>query len=235
MRIVCIADQHGQLPKIEQSDLLLIAGDACPTGQPIQDGHWLKKNFNAWLKTVPAKDIVMVSGNHDWIFTPKFKHICPKLNCTYLQDEEIVINGVKIYGSPWTTMFNNWAFMLSDDELKEKWDKIPIDTDILLLHGPAYGIGDVPSSRPFINCGSKTLLNRIYQIKPRLVVFGHIHASYGIYAVDMKNDIGNRVIEEIKVDILNIPKNSDKIYFINASILNDEYQLTNKQIEVEFE
>ncbi len=58
---------------------------------------------------------------------------------------------------------------------------IPDGTDILITHGPPHGFGDAaPRDRnSFENVGSPSLLKRIKEVKPKLVVFGHIHEGRG--------------------------------------------------------
>ncbi|KAJ9644129.1 hypothetical protein H2199_003997 [Coniosporium tulheliwenetii] len=51
--------------------------------------------------------------------------------------------------------------------------RMPHDTDILLTHGPPKGHLDRDGM------GSRFLLSEIWRVKPRLVVFGHIHGGYG--------------------------------------------------------
>lgn len=55
--------------------------------------------------------------------------------------------------------------------------KIPSDTDILITHSPAYGILDFDDN---INYGDEQLFSKVLEIKPRLHLFGHIHAQHGI-------------------------------------------------------
>ena len=60
-----------------------------------------------------------------------------------MENESVEILGLKIYGSPYSPEFCNWAFSINpDDESKQMWDKIPKDTDILITHGPPYKILD---------------------------------------------------------------------------------------------
>ena len=103
-----------------------------------------------------------------------------KTKFTYLEDEsETVLGGYKIYGSPWQPEFYNWAFNLSrGEECSKMWDKIPLDTDILLTHGPPVGHGD--KCRSGHNAGCVDLLARVVDhVKPIFHIFGHIHEGYG--------------------------------------------------------
>ena len=90
---------------------------------------------------------------------------------------------VKIWGSPWQPEFYNWAFNLprNGDELKAKWDMIPDDIDILITHGPAWGILDDVEGRRGYHLGCELLAERIKQIKPKIHICGHIHSGYGHY------------------------------------------------------
>jgi Icc-related predicted phosphoesterase len=187
-KIICISDCHGQLPIIPECDLLLICGDTCP----IRDhsiGHqkfWLDTTFKKWLERVPAKHIVGIAGNHDLIFQHAAPEV-PKLPWIYLQDSGIELNGLKIWGTPHTPFFKNWAFNLYEGDLIQRWALIPKDTDIIIVHGPPQGYGDLAprdNLLGFENTGSPGLLARIKEIKPKLVCFGHIHEGRGQWQID---------------------------------------------------
>lgn len=205
MKACCISDLHGFLPKVPECDLLLLGGDFCPT---TRDQHWwFKETFSPWLEDLSKRmHVVGVAGNHDLIFQ-KLPDLVPQMDWVYLQDSGTEFQGFKIWGSPWQPRFYDWAFNADEVELAEKWELIPEDTDILLLHGPPRGYGDFS---PFGNehCGSTTLLSRIEKIQPKLAVAGHIHAGYGRY------EIG-------------------KTIFVNASFVNDRYTPSHEPIIVE--
>ena len=58
------------------------------------------------------------------------------------------------------------------------WEKIPLDTDIVITHGPPVGQGDKCSSGHYAGCVD--LLARIVDdVKPLFHIFGHIHEGYG--------------------------------------------------------
>ena len=75
------------------------------------------------------------------------------------KDSEVIIDGIKFYGSPWVTKFYDWAFMKLDEDLQPHWDNIPTDTDVLITHGPPKSILD--KNRYGDECGSQTLYNKV--------------------------------------------------------------------------
>jgi Icc-related predicted phosphoesterase len=150
--------------------------------------------------------VVGIAGNHDFIFQERPDQV-PALSWTYLQDSGTEYRGFRLWGTPWQPYFYDWAFNLYEKDLVEKWRLIPDDTDILLVHGPPHGYGDVsPYSQA--HTGSPGLLSRIQDIQPRLVVSGHIHSGYGQY------QIGPTV-------------------FVNASYVDEEYKPTHRPIVVD--
>lgn len=183
MKIVAISDLHGQLPEIPPCDLLLIAGDICPVtdhGVAYQ-ADWLDTEFRRWLRSLThVGHVVGVAGNHDFIFERAPQLLPRDLPWTYLQDELTEVAGLRIWGTPWQPWFFDWAFNGRPDELKERWALIPDAVDVIVVHGPPHGYGDgVPRYERVENTGCPHLLRRIEDIKPRLVVFGHIHEGRG--------------------------------------------------------
>lgn len=100
----------------------------------------------------------------------------------YLEDSSYfdTVSGLHFWGSPWTPEFCDWAFNLTcGEECSEKLAMIPEETDILVTHGPPYGIGDFCVSGKSAGC--RELLSEVQnRIKPILHVFGHIHEAYGV-------------------------------------------------------
>jgi Icc-related predicted phosphoesterase len=183
MKIVAMSDLHGTLLEIPPCDLLLLAGDLCPVHNHRLDfqADWLATTFCRWLERLPARKIVGVAGNHDFIFERARGLVPTDLPWTYLQDEGITWEGLRIWGTPWQPWFHDWAFNLWEPDLVAKWALIPAGTDILVLHAPPLGYGDaVPEGKGKVRLtGSPSLLARIESILPRLAVFGHIHEGRG--------------------------------------------------------
>ena len=180
MKICVLSDTHGYFPTIPDCDLLLLGGDYCPVVKGQQ--WWFRDKFAPWLADLSKRmKIIGVAGNHDLLFEQK-PELVPKMEWEYLQDSGTEFGGLKIWGSPWQRRFFDWAFNASEEELAAKWRRIPEDTDIFLLHGPPRGYGDFTFSGESV--GSPTLTATIKEIKPKLVVFGHIHPGAGIYDLD---------------------------------------------------
>lgn len=142
--------------------------------------------FNAFLKPFPHQYKIVVGGNHDHLLASS-----PDLgrellqDAIYLQDEEIVINGIKIYGTPWQPTFNTRAcnaFALPRGKvMQEKWAQIPEDTDILVSHCPPAGIMDEDGG---VSHGCSDLLARVQAITPQFHIFGHIHNHNGMQRIE---------------------------------------------------
>jgi len=204
--IVCASDLHGKLFDVPPCDILILAGDTEPSYRSTIDENvvrqfdWLANVFDPWLRRQPAKHTVAVFGNHSWCGAADWY---PKdIPWTLLTDQATTICGLKFYGLPWSSPFYDWAFMLDEPQLAEKYAAIPDDTDIIVSHGPPYCFGDLAGGR---HVGSPSLDRRIQRINPALVVYGHIHAGSGFYHT------GNPL--------------EGASLMVNASLLNDEYKL----------
>jgi len=165
------------LPK---GDVLIHCGDFTVTGTVSEITQ-----FNRELLRQANKfnHIIIIAGNHDLLFErqPQLARSLLDSRVNYLQDSFCVIDGIKFYGSPYQPRFFDWAFnLMRGAELAEKWNLIPDETDVLITHGPPFGILDEVPRQYFIeNTGCEELRKRVETIKPKLHIFGHIHCGYG--------------------------------------------------------
>lgn len=181
MRIVCISDTHNAHKGIilPDGDVLVHAGDA--TGQGLSSEI---ERFLDWFSTQPHPHKILVAGNHDWLFQRHPEMASQLLNShpsiTYLQDSGTVIDGVRFWGSPWQPWFCDWAFNLprQSAEIREVWSQIPVDSDVVITHGPPHGVLDQVRGGHHLGC--EELAARIAIVRPRLHIFGHIHDSFGV-------------------------------------------------------
>lgn len=210
MKLVCLSDTHGrhhQIPNIPGGDVLIHTGDLTGFGRPSE-----LEEFNAFLGTLPHQHKIVIAGNHDWYCQDYGQEVVQTIftNAIYLQDSEVVIDGIKFYGSPWTIKFNNWFFMLprGSEKLRKRWVAIPTDTSVLLTHGAPFGKLDVSMYRnEHTGCEflREEVLNRI---RPTYHIFGHIHSDYGMAMGEFTT-------------------------FVNASTCNEAYQPVNPPIILE--
>jgi Icc-related predicted phosphoesterase len=220
MKIICTSDLHGHLPRIPECDVLCISGDLVPlryARNPRKQMGWLIDEFNEWCVEQPAKDILIIAGNHDWMFDDKeckrklsarWSHEEPPYQ--YLLDRSVIIDHVKFHGSPWMPEFCYWPFEAPDRLAEIYYNLIPEDVDVLLSHCPPQGICDLGGFLD--NCGSWPLLDRLEDVKPKLHVFGHIHPS------------GNQMESKSWED-------GSKSIFANVSLVNNKYEPANKLLE----
>jgi Icc-related predicted phosphoesterase len=225
MKIACVSDCHGKLHKanLPKADVLIIAGDYCPnfSSDPKHDAAyqftWLK-DFLAWLNTLSYDKIVIVAGNHDWVHFYYDDIIMPS-KVIYLEDSQIEINSKLFYGSPWQPWFYDWAFNFPKDDKGRKaiqiWSKIPDKTDVLITHGPPFGVRDiVDRNGSGQHVGCPKLCKRVNIVKPKLHVFGHIHSGYGTtYSMDKSPSVNG--------------PNGPMTIFVNASLCNEMYEPIN--------
>jgi len=173
-----MADTHGfhEDLRIPGGDVLIHAGDLTHMGKLDE-----LRQVNEFLLRLPHRYKIVVAGNHDWGFQRQPEAARRALTAaTYLEDEAVVIEGVKFYGSPWQPCFLDWAFNLPRGApLAQKWDLIPQDTDVLITHGPPEGIGDRALDSRGVGCSD--LLRRVQQVQPKLHIFGHIHEDRGVW------------------------------------------------------
>jgi Icc-related predicted phosphoesterase len=181
MRIVCVSDTHGRHRDVyvPAGDVLVHAGDLTRHGRPDE-----VRDVDAWLGSLPHRHKLVVAGNHDFCFQEQ-----PRLarslvtHAVYLEDEAVTVDGVVFYGSPWQPWFGGWAFNLHPGpELAAVWAKIPADTGVLITHGPPHGILDQTRRGEAVGC--LDLFHRVYEVRPRLHVFGHIHEAAGRLDID---------------------------------------------------
>jgi Icc-related predicted phosphoesterase len=182
MRIVAVADTHlyhTDLGILPDGDVLIHAGDLLRGGSLEE-----LRAAVAWLHAQPHRHKVFVAGNHDRCFERQLAEARLLLgeSFVYLQDAEVTIDGVRFWGSPWQPEFNNWAFNLPRGEpLATKWRLIPEGIDVLITHGPPYGIGDLSDMAERSGC--RDLLAAVQRLRPTLHLFGHIHPAGGLWQV----------------------------------------------------
>lgn len=220
-KITFISDTHGSHNSLtnllDGGDYLIHSGDISSLG-----GLTEIKNFLEWFNNLNQyTHKIFIAGNHDFWFEENDMLSIETLikeypNIRYLQDSYLLTSvddlpQFKIYGSPWQPKFYNWAFNLprNGEKLKQKWEEIPEDTDLLITHGPPLFVLDKNNSG--LSCGCELLEREIFnRINPKIHLFGHIHEGYGYV-------------------------NRGNTHFINASNLDYRNIFSNPPINVEWD
>ena len=203
MKLVVISDTHTKHSKltIPECDVLVHCGDFTFQGK-----YWEVKPFYDWLCKQPATHKIVIAGNHEETFDrghEKYNPACKAMiadaydkSIHYLEDAEIVIDGIKFYGTPWTPRFYDWAFNGITDadlpytrsgvtSLTEVYNRIPDDVQVLIAHGPPYDICDM-SENGDERTGSIEMrrMTREKLALLRLYLCGHIHEARGMEVLD---------------------------------------------------
>jgi len=215
MRLTLISDTHSDQKHLNKKlavggDLIIHSGDVSRKG-----AEYEIREFCKWFDDLNYTHKIFIAGNHDFLFQTNPALALDIVNqhdsITYLQDSNIVINDLNIFGSPWSPIYKVKAFNLNrGNDLLEKWQNIPDNTDILITHGPPFGVGDY-STLNDKNAGCSDLYSEVIdRIKPKIHVFGHIHSGYSCNQIN---------------DIL----------FINASSMDNCFEISHPPIHLEFD
>ena len=174
VRFACISDTHclHRDVNVPQCDYLIHSGDITNYGEPD-----VMNDFMDWLRGLKAtgtvrKECIVIPGNHDVTLYPEFLdshswryfwdvETVDKIDAKdviILRDRGVELDGIRIYGSPWVRPICQWAYCSAN--LKDKFDRIPANTDLLITHSPAFSKGDNSTF------GSHELFDRVQLRKP---------------------------------------------------------------------
>jgi Icc-related predicted phosphoesterase len=177
MRIVCISDTHGFHRKLDVPDaeILIHAGDFMTHGRAIVEID----DFNTWLANLPHKHKIVVAGNHDKLFEAEPKLARSRLSAAiYLEQSAVTLDSIHFWGCPVTPVLPHMAFAVARGQAGKYWDKMPAETDVLITHGPPFGIFDKEDICSE-HMGCMQLNKAVQRVRPRLHIFGHIHGGRG--------------------------------------------------------
>lgn len=218
MKIIAISDTHEQHKLLDQYlydpcckdvDMIICAGDTANNRSPAIN-HNAQLNFIDWYSELPFRWKIYVPGNHNTSDPGIKKEVYSDKNIIRLLHESINIEGINIFGSPYTPSFGEgWAYNISRTKLDRYWNEIPIKTDILITHGPPKGILDLAGRDHNFKeqVGCKALLNHVFRVQPKYHIFGHIHDEGDIFNHGIRDINGTRFINASIVDLNHTPVN----------------------------
>jgi len=222
VKLVIISDTHTMHHhvKVPEGDVLVHCGDWTNRGEL----HSIA-SFLDWFALQPHKHKVFIAGNHELSLEGYARKESLKLihsytntidNFHYLENSSVVIEGLNFYGSPATPWFCNWAFNFQrGKDIAAEWKKIPDNVNVLITHGPSYGILDMVQDSGSnkgrdLHQGCKDLAERISFLRElELHCCGHLHTDGGKY---------QKVLG---------------VTYVNAAVCTERYQPTNLPVEIE--
>jgi Icc-related predicted phosphoesterase len=180
IRVVLLSDTHEYHRNVivPDGDLLIHAGDI--TRLSFSSRSVL--DFDEWLGSLPHRQKVVIPGNHDFsLADPSWQKLIT--SGVLLINDGVEIMGFKIWGTPITPVDHGHFGGAEPADRAAQFRRIPDNTDLLVSHGPPYGVLDRDLGSASSQ-GCQELLAAVKRVRPRLHVFGHIHGGYGTVQAD---------------------------------------------------
>ena len=197
LRIVAFSDTHGEHVEITlpDGDVLICCGD-----WTARDSYRELPKFLNWFSMQTHKYKILVPGNHDFCLQSEtYRRMARDCGVHVLVHDEVMIDGIRFFGSSVQPEFMNWAFNYPPGDRERLWNNAPGNVDILITHCPPKGILDKVKKDPL---GCEYLADYVAKTASiKAHFFGHIHEGYG--------------------------KKDGSTVFINCSLLDGNYELAN--------
>ncbi|XZE18565.1 metallophosphoesterase [Pirellulaceae bacterium SH449] len=186
-------NRHRELNVPKGVDVVIHCGDESGSGDPWRNATEARSFFH-WYTSLDIPIKLFTPGNHSTAIEQGLITPAEYPEVQFLIHEQTVVNGLVIFGTPYTPEFYDWAYMRAREDLDAVWQSIPDNVDILITHGPPKGILDVThdfDTRELIHVGSGSLTRHVKQrIKPLVHAFGHIHDERGVRNFGMVQESG---------------------------------------------
>jgi len=195
MKLLATSDTHGFLNGLDaeilrhRPDAVVFAGDIAPCIRGVNAREYVRGEFIDFVRRFRRTEFVVTPGNHDiWALEADslLGDDAPD-NFHFLVDAGCRLGGILFWGSPWVPCINGcWAFESEDEldesDIRERFRKIPRETDVLITHTPPKISGaqldfSIQTGQgPF---GSAALADMYSQrlMNPRFHFCGHIHSG----------------------------------------------------------
>ncbi len=171
MKLLLISDEEDKYlwdyyrpGRLDGIDMILSAGD-------------LKAEYLSFLVTMANRPLLYVHGNHDGRFEKN-----PPEGCECIDDRLVTVNGLRILGLGGCPCYNKGPHQYTERQMRRRIRKLDWKlrraggVDIVLTHAPMRGYGDMDD---ITHRGFEAFIPLLDRWKPRYLVHGHIHPSYG--------------------------------------------------------
>ena len=182
--------------RLDGYDLIISCGD-------------LKPEYLSFLVTMGRCPVIYVHGNHDTAYDKN-----PPEGCDCIDDHLIVYNGVRILGLGGCRWYHPGEHQYTERQMRRRIRKLQGKirkvggVDIVVTHAAPEGLGD---DEDRAHWGFPALVDLLDQYKPKFLVHGHVHMSYG-HSIPREIDYnGTKVINAYERYTIEIPEGQYKL------------------------
>lgn len=196
MKILVIADTESRSlwdffdsSKLEGVDLIISCGDLNP-------------RYLEFLVTLSGCPLLYVHGNHDSVYEKT-----PPEGCECLEDRIVRCKGLRILGLGGSMRYKEGPFMYTERQMRMRVLKARIKAalcggvDLFVTHVPPGGCGDLEDLPHRGFACFNTFLNAV---RPRFMIHGHVHKTYGKFRRERTHESGTRIINAYDYYILEV-------------------------------
>ena len=197
MKILALADEELMefwdyyVPgRLKEYDLILSAGD-------------LKAAYLSFVVTMARAPVMYVHGNHDTGYA-----VTEPEGCDNIDAQIVEYRGLRILGLGGCLWYRPGDHQYSEKQMRKRIRKLRWQiakyggVDIIVTHAPPRGVGD---SDDRAHMGFECFLDLIDTYKPRYLLHGHVHMSYGMHIQRQREYHGTKVINVCEKYVLEIP------------------------------
>ena len=197
MKILAIADEELMefwdyyIPgRLKEYDLILSAGD-------------LKAAYLSFIVTMARAPVMYVHGNHDTGYA-----VTEPEGCDSIDGQIVEYRGLRILGLGGCLWYRPGAHQYSEKEMRKRIWKLRWQiakyggVDIIVTHAPPRGVGD---GEDRAHQGFESFLELMDTYRPRYLLHGHVHLSYGRDRTREREYHDTKVINVCEKYVLEIP------------------------------
>ena len=203
MKILTISDEECPalwdyyLPgRLDEYDLIISCGD-------------LKAKYLSFLVTMAKCPVLYVHGNHDTSYEQ-----APPEGCDCIDGHIVTFNGVRILGLGGCRKYHPGPHQYTDKQMRRRIAKLRWKlwrmkgVDIVVTHAAPEDLGDDEDKAHW---GFPALVDLMDRYKPKFLVHGHVHMSYGHHVPREIDYNGTKIINAYERYTLEIPEGSYKL------------------------
>ena len=197
MKILCIADEEltifwdSYVPgRLKEYDLILSSGD-------------LKAAYLSFIVTMARAPLMYVHGNHDTGYA-----VTEPEGCDSIDGQIVEYRGLRILGLGGCLWYRPGAHQYSEKEMRKRIRKLRWQiakyggVDIIVTHAPPRGVGD---GEDRAHQGFESFLELLETYRPKYLLHGHVHMSYGRDRTREREYHDTKVINVCEKYVLEIP------------------------------